>query len=47
MAWLHNLSLKFSRLASQIDLQSCLILVACVLVVGVLCLRGFGSRNSY
>ena len=47
MAWLHHLSLKFSRMVCQMDLQTCLILVAGVLIVGMLCLRGFGSRSSY
>jgi hypothetical protein len=29
------------------DLQSCLFLVVGVLVLGFICLRGFGSRTNY
>jgi hypothetical protein len=29
------------------DLRTCLFLVAGVLIVGILCLRGFGSRSTY
>jgi hypothetical protein len=47
MAWLHNISLKVSRLVQQMDLETCLFLVAGVLIVGLLCLRGFGSRSNY
>lgn len=47
MVWLNHLSSKLSRLVSQMDLQTCLIVVAGVLIVGVLCLRGFGSRSTY
>ncbi len=47
MAWLSQFSSKFSRLVSQMDLQSCLFLVVGVLVIGIICLRGFGSRTNY
>lgn len=36
-----------TRAASQLDRQHWVILSVAVLVVGLVCLRGFGSRNNY
>jgi len=31
----------------QMDIQEWLVVFVCVIAVGVLCLRGFGSRSDY
>jgi hypothetical protein len=36
-----------TRNAAQLDRQHWVILSVVVLVVGLICMRGFGSRNSY
>jgi len=36
-----------TRSASQLDRQHWVILSFVVLVVGFVCMRGFGSRNNY
>jgi hypothetical protein len=36
-----------SRSASQLDRQHWVILSVLVLVLGLVCMRGFGSRNNY
>lgn len=47
MGFINRLSYKFSSVVSKLDVENCLIIVACVLVVGLLCMRGFGSRTDY
>lgn len=37
----------FTRAASQLDRQHWVILSVLVLLVGLACMRGFGSRNNY
>jgi hypothetical protein len=36
-----------TRAASQLDRQHWVILSVLVLLVGLACMRGFGSRNNY
>lgn len=36
-----------TRSASQLDRQHWVILSVVVLIVGLVCMRGFGSRNYY
>jgi hypothetical protein len=36
-----------TRTASQLDRQQWVILSILVLVLGMVCMRGFGSRNNY
>ena len=38
---------QFSQLASRLDQQTWLVVCAIAIVVGYVCLRGFGSRKSY
>jgi hypothetical protein len=47
MEFVRHLYHKVSRIAVHMDFSDCAILVACVLVVGLVCLRGFGSRTNY
>ena len=36
-----------TRAASQLDRQHWIILSVLVLVLGLVCMKGFGSRNNY
>ena len=47
MAFIERLTNKFTQLATQMDLDDCVILVTVLLVVGLVCMRGFGSRTDY
>jgi hypothetical protein len=37
----------FTRSAAQLDRQHWVILSVLVLVMGLICMRGFGSRSNY
>lgn len=47
MRYVNQIIEKLSRMATNMDTGSCLILVCIVLTVGFVCMRGFGSRNNY
>jgi hypothetical protein len=47
MEFMHNLFNKISRAAVHMDLSDCTVLAVCVLAVGFVCLRGFGSRTNW
>jgi hypothetical protein len=47
MRFIQNLYDKVSRLALHMDETDCAVLIACVLVVGFVCMRGFGSRTNW
>ncbi len=47
MGFIQRLTNKFTNLATQMDLNDCIILVTVLLAVGLICMRGFGSRTDY
>jgi hypothetical protein len=47
MGFIDRYSRKFTNLATQMDLNDCIILVTVLLVIGLICMRGFGSRTDY
>ncbi len=47
MSFVNRISYKISRLVTQMDMTDALIIVVCVVGLGLLCMRGFGSRTNY
>ena len=47
MEFIRHLQHKISRIAVHMDFSDCAILVVCVLTIGFICLRGFGSRSNW
>jgi hypothetical protein len=47
MEFIRHLFNKISSVAIHMDFSDCTVLAVCVLVVGFVCLRGFGSRTNW
>lgn len=47
MSFVNSLTHKFSRTATNLDPSQFLLVVACVLLVGLVCMRGYGSRTNW
>ena len=47
MEFLNRLYIKMSQIACRLDSDNFAILVGCVVLIGFVCMRGFGSRHNY
>ena len=46
MSKLNHILYKASLMVEQMDLNDCIVVVACVVATGWLCMRGMGSDSS-
>jgi hypothetical protein len=47
MRYVYHLYDKLERMATHMDVTDCAVFITCVLVIGFVCLRGFGSRTNW